>query len=293
MAGTNNALNNSATVFQVDNLNLDGNTISSTNSSGSIQLTPASGGNVQATVAGGGAVQAIGSTAGTATLLESLNTDNSNTSSDAYIRARTGGASGGSPYLGVNNSAGNSFSWGIAGTSPTLLKESVGSPGGTLLRQMTVGGQQTLPLQCGFLGYVGTNVTNATGDSTYYTLGANTLTKAFDKGTNLNTNGTFTAPVAGLYLFIASVGVTNLSAGHNDIETQFQINGSTISNTQSLNPFVCQTPAFGQFIGQVQQLFNLAAGDTVICRTGVFSSTKTVTIIAGANLTYFSGVLLG
>jgi hypothetical protein len=40
MSVTTNALNNSATEFQVDNLNLDGNTISSTNTDGNIVLSP-------------------------------------------------------------------------------------------------------------------------------------------------------------------------------------------------------------------------------------------------------------
>lgn len=40
MAGTTNALNNSATSFTVDNLNLDGNTIISTDTNGDINLSP-------------------------------------------------------------------------------------------------------------------------------------------------------------------------------------------------------------------------------------------------------------
>lgn len=200
MAGTNNALNNSATVFQVDNLNLDGNTLSSTNSSGNIQLTPASGGNVQATVAAGGSVQAICAGAGVPTLLESLNTDNSNSASDASIRARTGGTSGGSPYLGVNNSGGNSFSWGFAAATPTLLKESIGSPAGTLLRQITSAGIQTLPLQPAFSACQTSNVTDVTGDGTAYTVICGT--EFYDQGSNYdNTTGVFTAPVTGRYHF--------------------------------------------------------------------------------------------
>ena len=40
MSTTTNALNNSATVFDVDNLKLDGNTISSTDTDGNIVLQP-------------------------------------------------------------------------------------------------------------------------------------------------------------------------------------------------------------------------------------------------------------
>lgn len=70
-----------------------------------------------------------------------------------------------------------------------------------------------------FLGYVGTSVPNATGNGTTYQLGTDALTKAFDVGGNLNTNGTFTAPITGKYQLGVEVTVANLTVATTFIVT--------------------------------------------------------------------------
>lgn len=51
MSTTTNALNNTATVFDVDNLRLDGNSLSSTNTNGNIVLAPNGAGEISVTAA--------------------------------------------------------------------------------------------------------------------------------------------------------------------------------------------------------------------------------------------------
>lgn len=54
--------------------------------------------------------------------------------------------------------------------------------------------------QPAFLAFLGSVASNVTGDGTVYTLGSTVaLTIVFDKASNFNTNGTFTAPVTGIY----------------------------------------------------------------------------------------------
>jgi hypothetical protein len=59
-----------------------------------------------------------------------------------------------------------------------------------------------------FLGYLGSTVTNVTGNASNFTLGTTTgLTEVFDQGNNLS-NATFTAPVTGKYLFSVAAYIT-------------------------------------------------------------------------------------
>ena len=60
--------------------------------------------------------------------------------------------------------------------------------------------------QPAFLAYLGTNDTAVTGNGANYQLGTNiALTKSFDQWNNFNTNGTFTAPFTGRYLFTGTI----------------------------------------------------------------------------------------
>ena len=64
-----------------------------------------------------------------------------------------------------------------------------------------------------FLAYLPSNVLNVTGAGNPWQMGSGTaLTKVFDIGTNLNTNGTFTAPITGKYFFNASATFLNTTA---------------------------------------------------------------------------------
>lgn len=74
-------------------------------------------------------------------------------------------------------------------------------------------GEITKPLQPSFLAYLGTTVTNATGAGTSWQLGTTTaLTEVFDRNADFNTNGTFTAPVTGLYQLNVTIRVTDLTS---------------------------------------------------------------------------------
>lgn len=67
-------------------------------------------------------------------------------------------------------------------------------------------GQFRSSTQPAFLAYLGSIVTNVTGNGTIFTLGTTTaMTEVFDQNANYNTNGTFTAPLTGRYNF--SMGV--------------------------------------------------------------------------------------
>ena len=78
--------------------------------------------------------------------------------------------------------------------------------------QISSAGRMTNTAQPCFLATVGTTITNATGNGAVYQLGTSALTIVFDNSSSMNTNGTFTAPVTGRYLFNFVAAISNCTA---------------------------------------------------------------------------------
>ncbi len=173
------------------------------------------------------------STANSARAVTVTNTDNTSTGSHAFFNAVTGGTSGGDPYLQVMNVGARSYVFGMDNlTSGQPLKINTGASGGinpntgTNLWQMTSAGERTLPLQPCFLAYLASTATDKTGNGATYTLGTDALTEVFDRGSDFNTNGTFTAPVTGIYNLKAQITVVGTT-----IATTFVISIVTTART--------------------------------------------------------------
>lgn len=75
---------------------------------------------------------------------------------------------------------------------------SLASATGTAMSALDTG-EITFPLQPAFLAQLNSPVNNVTGNGTSYTLGNTALTIVYDQSGDMNTNGTFTAPVTGKY----------------------------------------------------------------------------------------------
>lgn len=141
-----------------------------------------------------------------------------------------------------------------------------------------------------FLAFLGTTDTNVTGDNTLYTIGSgNALTKVVDQGTNLNTNGTFTAPVAGNYFLQATailVGGTVINGGEMRIVTTGrtfrQFLPTTAGNTT-------------QLAGSVSTITSMAAGDTATFQISSSDTGGKVDDLGGGAspyITWISGYLV-
>lgn len=78
----------------------------------------------------------------------------------------------------------------------------------TLCGTLAADGTWTYPLQPAFFAYLAATALNKTGNGTAYTLGTDALTEVYDQNSDFNTNGTFTAPVTGIYDLRAQVTVT-------------------------------------------------------------------------------------
>lgn len=102
----------------------------------------------------------------------------------------------------------------VSSTLPTAVQGNITSLGTVAAcTGLAMQGTYTNTSQPAFLAILGTTVLNACGKSTTtWQLGTTTaLTKIFDQGSNLNTNGTFTAPVTGRYCFSGGILVDNLN----------------------------------------------------------------------------------
>jgi hypothetical protein len=285
---------NGTSAITGSNLAVTNNTISSSNTDGTIILDPNGSGlvTVVAEVTNTG-LNVSGTIAGGNVLSNVSNSDNTNSASDAQFRVVVGGSSGGDPFLNVSVNGGGAYGYGIDNSDSDNLKEYQGGgtpSAGTTLRKMTSAGIQTLPLQPSFAAYVDTTITNVTGNGAQYQIVSN-WTELFDTVGNFSA-GVFTAPAAGVYQFNGTISIQGIAAA-TSINCQFLINGS--SSYYFHESLVAAAAASGRMGLSGSIIISLAASDTVVLRVqvqGEVADTVDVAGAAGPFLTYFSGCLL-
>ena len=137
-------------------------------------------------------------------------------------------------------------------------------------------GRVTMPYQPGFLAAKNNSEQTVAGTIVFNTVSTN---GGHNIGNHYSTStGTFTAPIAGRYVFMCSIHSTN---GSYKVDTRLRINGSDSPGGFALNNVDAYTQATGCVV------LNLAANDAVT----IYHVTGGVWPDAG--LTYFSGYLVG
>jgi len=120
-----------------------------------------------------------------------------NIATDANAKTITIGNTTGATALDLNTGTGN---FALASATGNLILANHA-------------GYINYPLMPAFYYYLSANDANATGNGATYTLGGgNVLTQLFDQGSNCSTAGVFTAPVTGIYYFIATVKFSSMTA---------------------------------------------------------------------------------
>ena len=182
--------------------------------------------------------------------------------------------------LGVDDDASDAFKLSQGGT--------LGSNDSLVI---TAAGEVTRPLNPAFLGYVGSQDANVTGDGTQYTIGTNVAyTEVFDQNSDFNTNGTFTAPVTGQYLLCAQIRLGTPSGGGDN----YSSNIFTSNRTHFAQNFPMQD-RLANFYGSTTSLSasacclaDMDAADTAVLRITAFAGAKTSDINVGTSSTLFT-----
>lgn len=196
----------------------------------------------------------------------------------------SGGGGGGGVNTLTGNTGGavgpNAGNINVVGDGTSIIV--TGNPGTSTL---TISGP---PLKSAFLAYLDTGVSNASGNGALYVLGSSVaLTEVFDENNDFNTNGTFTAPVTGIYYFAAAALVSDCT-----IATTFNLRITTTSFT-----YLFQTdrpPASSNLGYNGSTIAHMAAGDTMRVSLEVAGEVaNTVTVFGAAGgITFMCGNLV-
>lgn len=233
-----------------------------------------------------------GSKAGLSMGILARNTSNT-ASSTVNLQLQVGGSSAADPLVIYTVATATSWAQGIDNSDSDAFVISQGSTLGTnnVMRVATTG-EITYPLQCSFNAYLGSTDANVTGDATVFTVGSTTaMTEVFDRNSDFNTNGTFTAPVTGLYCLKGFVGMTSVAVTHTGGTLRINTTGG-LYLTDSLNMGAIRTSGNAVRLG-LSCFVPMTAGDTATLQFNVDSSTKTVGCEGSSNrVTVFMGWLV-
>jgi hypothetical protein len=158
----------------------------------------------------------------------------------------------------------------------------IGSGGTTTGLKVDSAGHVTMPLQSAFNATSATQ-SNVTGDETQYqmTFGTETI----DRNADFNTNGTFTAPVTGLYLLSANVGGGGFSSHTRMLNFIVTSNRTYIATLENL----ANTHNGNSFGFNVSCLADMDANDTAFVQVRVDGGSKVIDL---DDTCRFSGCLI-
>lgn len=205
---------------------------------------------------------------------------------------RSNGAGADASYQTVSNTVSNAANL----TDNAVIRGDGGSRGvQTSTVSISDSGQMTNASQPAFLAYLGSTDANAIGGSSGagpgVTIGSLTaLTEVFDQNSDFNTDGTFTAPVTGRYLFSSSVTMSNCGA-----QTGFNQRLTTSNRGERGNQGKLSNWKDGSSVttSVLHSAADMDAADTAVITIEATASTKTVGIAGSASaITFFSGYLV-
>lgn len=150
-------------------------------------------------------------------------------------------------------------------------------------------GESTNPSQPAFFATNSATDANVTGDNTTYTIIFNS--EVYDQNADYdNTNGQFTAPVTGKYLFCCTVTLDELLVTHTGIFFSIVASNRSVQITS----YSLSTGVFAGLVKFSGSTFvDMDAADTCTINTRVAGSTKTVDVYGDADPnTMFCGQLM-
>lgn len=186
------------------------------------------------------------------------------------------------------------------GTTATGAIQSVASVGtsGQVLTSNGAGALPTfqtfIPAASGFVAFASANLSNVTGNGTFYLVQFNSTSR--NNGTMFSTGtGLVTVPTSGLWFFNATVDIRLIVAANVECTLLFEVNGAAQNGNVIVNPF--NMVGSGGRLGLTTSCFiPLSATNTVGVRLQVSGNSTANIRLAGSGtslLTSFSGALIG
>jgi hypothetical protein len=218
------------------------------------------------------------------------NSDNTSASSAATTQLTVGGGTAGDPATKYSVTGVTNWAHGIDNSDSDAFVISQSNALGTNnIMRSSVNGEINYPLQPSFLAIKSATTGNVTGNGTSYIIIFNTET--YDQnGDYDNGTGIFTAPVAGRYLFYASIASSGWTTAHTGYDMQF-LTTSTNIQSYSANLSVIRNAGNNLVIG-TSIIANMAAADTCRVQFTASGSTQTIGVLGGTAITRFGGQLI-
>jgi len=172
------------------------------------------------------------------------------------------------------------------------LKVRVGNAGGVVPSEaldIDASGRMRYPLQPSFRA--GTSSSVSISSSSIWQFQTTSGNGKHNVGGHYNTsNGRFTAPISGRYLFYACVISQDTPVTQIADLVILCVNGSVVGYNHRRSNYNSSTGSNGYYVDAVHGIVNLSAGDSVDVRN---SSGTTLTQHANANYSIFEGYLVG
>ncbi|MBW2091444.1 MAG: hypothetical protein JRI34_04875 [Deltaproteobacteria bacterium] len=147
-------------------------------------------------------------------------------------------------------------------------------------------GEMTNPSQPFFEAYTNVEQEDVTGDGTPYDLTGDFWIEVYDRGNNFS-NGTFTAPVAGIYLLTGILRIGGITSDH--VNTVFSIVTSNKHYLCYLNTYNCRYVSGDRLYFNMSFPAEMDANDTASLRITAYTGTLVIDL---RHDTCFSGGLL-
>jgi hypothetical protein len=213
------------------------------------------------------------------------NSNNTSTSSRAYLKLETGGSSGGDPTIvNFNNVA--YYTYGMDNSDSDAFVISANASLGTsnAAKCYTTGEWDYVSQPAFSVNLNNTTINNVTGNLTDYTIAFST--EITDIGNNFNTGTyTFTAPVDGIYMFTGQMRLAASTGRQGYI--RLKVDGTLIKMTSQEHPNDTALNA------QITAILELDSSDAVtLIATGGGDGADTMDISGTNANTWFTGALL-
>ncbi len=148
----------------------------------------------------------------------------------------------------------------------------------------------TMPKQPGFYAWLNGDLSNVTGDSTVYSI-AGTWSEITDQNADFS-NGIFTAPVTGTYIFYCNISLSGMTSAFNMVSCWLQTNNR--NHRWYYNGFTA-VGAWPVALHNGVIIADMDASDTAQMKVNVAGGTKVIEVEGNSQSqqTNFGGWLLG